>query len=118
MKSICVILFRWTSQISKGLKGRNVKARGKAKRRPGLPIRKPASPVRGCSRIRGKFLSLNDLSLFQTGLKSVAVGNSEPKLIHEIKKLSNVFQSPHPGLYGIIDGLSYYQKTELFSLDS
>lgn len=46
--------------------------------------------------------SLNDLSLFQTGLKSVAVGNSEPKLINEIKSLTNVFQSANPGLYGII----------------
>ncbi len=61
--------------------------------------------------------SLNDLSLFQTGLKSVAVGNSEPKLINEIKTLRNVFQSSRHGLYGIIEGLDFYNKKELFNLD-
>jgi hydroxymethylpyrimidine pyrophosphatase-like HAD family hydrolase len=58
--------------------------------------------------------SLNDLSLFQTGLKSVAVGNSEPKLIEKIKPLTNVFHSTNPGLHGIIEGLNFYNKMELF----
>jgi len=62
--------------------------------------------------------SLNDLSLFQTGLNSIAVGNSEPKLIDEVKTLPNVFQSKNPGLYGIIEGLDFYNKKELFHLDS
>ena len=35
--------------------------------------------------------SLNDLSLFETGLNSIAVGNSETKLIAAIKALSNVY---------------------------
>jgi HAD superfamily hydrolase (TIGR01484 family) len=59
--------------------------------------------------------SLNDLSLFQTGLKSIAVGNSEPKLINEVKTLTNVFQSTKPGLYGIMEGLGYYKKLGLNS---
>lgn len=54
--------------------------------------------------------SLNDLSLFQTGLKSIAVGNSEPKLVTEIQKLNNVYHSKHAGLLGIIDGLEFYQN--------
>ncbi len=54
--------------------------------------------------------SLNDLSLFQTGLKSIAVGNSEPKLITEINLLNNVYLSQFPGLWGIIDGLNFYNK--------
>jgi HAD superfamily hydrolase (TIGR01484 family) len=58
--------------------------------------------------------SLNDLSLFQTGLKSIAVGNSEPKLITEIKALKNVYHSTLPGLLGIIDGLHFYEKIQLF----
>jgi HAD superfamily hydrolase (TIGR01484 family) len=58
--------------------------------------------------------SLNDLSLFQTGLKGIAVGNSEQKLITEIKKLSNVYHSAFPGLLGIIDGLKFYEKIQLF----
>lgn len=58
--------------------------------------------------------SLNDLSLFQTGLKSVAVSNSEPKLIEEIKTLNNVYLSRFPGLLGIIDGLRFYDRFHLF----
>lgn len=61
--------------------------------------------------------SLNDLSLFQTGLKSIAVGNSEPKLIAKIQELKNVYLSKFPGLHGIIDGLSFYKKNHLFSAD-
>lgn len=52
--------------------------------------------------------SLNDLSLFKTGLKSIAVGNSEPKLVTEIQNLPNVYHSAHTGLLGIIDGLQFY----------
>jgi len=58
--------------------------------------------------------SLNDLSLFQTGLRSIAVGNSEPKLVEAIKQLTNVYHSRFPGLLGIIDGLKFYEKFELF----
>lgn len=59
--------------------------------------------------------SLNDLSLFQTGLNSIVVGNAEPKLVTEIQTLSNVYHSMHPGLAGIIDGLSFFDKTSIFS---
>jgi HAD superfamily hydrolase (TIGR01484 family) len=58
--------------------------------------------------------SLNDLSLFETGLKSIAVGNSEPKLIAAIESLENVYQSRFPGLHGIIDGLNFYNKSHFF----
>ncbi len=58
--------------------------------------------------------SLNDLSLFQTGLKGIAVGNSEPKLVEIVKELNNVFQSQLPGLLGIIDGLRHYEKFHFF----
>ncbi len=58
--------------------------------------------------------SLNDLSLFQTGFKSIVVSNSEPKLLEEIKKLTNVYTSSFPGLLGIIDGLRFYEKFQLF----
>jgi HAD superfamily hydrolase (TIGR01484 family) len=59
--------------------------------------------------------SLNDLSLFQTGLKSIAVGNSEPKLVSEIKQLNNVYHSSFPGLLGILDGLRFYKQTHFFT---
>jgi len=58
--------------------------------------------------------SLNDLSLFQTGLKSIAVSNSEPKLVAEINNLDNVYRSEFPGLLGIIDGLKFYKKFQMF----
>lgn len=54
--------------------------------------------------------SLNDYSLFQTGLKSIAVGNSEPKLVDKIQAMPNVYHSPEPGAAGIWDGLNYYGK--------
>lgn len=54
--------------------------------------------------------TLNDLTLFETGLKSVAVGNSEPKLVEKIKIMDNVYHSPYPGSAGIWDALKYYQK--------
>ncbi|OGT37215.1 MAG: hypothetical protein A3F12_06500 [Gammaproteobacteria bacterium RIFCSPHIGHO2_12_FULL_38_14] len=60
--------------------------------------------------------SLNDLSLFQTGLKSIAVGNAEPKLRTAINNLCNVYLSKHPGLLGVIDGLHFYNKLQLFQL--
>lgn len=60
--------------------------------------------------------SLNDLSLFQTGLKSIAVGNSEIKLVDEIKTLANVYHSTFPGLLGILDGLRFYEKMQLFNI--
>lgn len=54
--------------------------------------------------------TLNDLSLFQTGLKSVAVGNAEPKLVEKIKTMDNVYHSSYPGTAGIWDGLKMYGK--------
>ncbi|NES67702.1 MAG: HAD-IIB family hydrolase [Okeania sp. SIO2D1] len=54
--------------------------------------------------------SLNDLSLFKTGLKSVAVGNAEPKLVKHIATMDNVYHSPYPGTAGIWDGLKHYSK--------
>lgn len=54
--------------------------------------------------------TLNDLSLFETGLKAIAVGNSEPKLVEKIQTMDNVYHSPHPGVAGIWDGINVYGK--------
>lgn len=54
--------------------------------------------------------TLNDLSLFETGLKGIAVGNSEPKLVEKIQTMENVYYSPYPGVMGIWDGLKVYGK--------
>lgn len=55
--------------------------------------------------------SLNDLALFETGLKSIAVGNSEPKLVEKIKSMNHVYYSSEPGTAGIFEGIQYYGKT-------
>ena len=52
--------------------------------------------------------TLNDLSLFQTGLKGVAVGNAEPKLVEALAALPGVYRSPHPGAAGIRDAIERY----------
>lgn len=54
--------------------------------------------------------TFNDFSLFKTGLKSIAVGNSEPKLAEAIKTMDNVYYSSYPGAAGIWDGLKTYGK--------
>lgn len=54
--------------------------------------------------------TLNDLSLFETGLKGIAVGNSEPKLVTKIQAMENVYYSSYPGATGIWDGLKIYGK--------
>ncbi|BAY80208.1 putative hydrolase of the HAD superfamily protein (plasmid) [Nostoc linckia NIES-25] len=54
--------------------------------------------------------TLNDFSLFETGLKGIAVGNSEPRLVEKIQTMENVYYSPYPGVMGIWDGLKVYGK--------
>lgn len=54
--------------------------------------------------------TLNDLSLFETGLKGIAVGNSEPRLVQRIRHMENVYHSPLPGVAGIHDGLKVFGK--------
>lgn len=49
--------------------------------------------------------TLNDLSLFETGLAGVAVGNSEPALRERVAQLANVYLSPLPGAAGILDAV-------------
>jgi len=50
--------------------------------------------------------SLNDLPLFETGYKSIAVSNSEPALLGKIKDMKNVIISQYPGVSGIVDGIN------------
>lgn len=59
--------------------------------------------------------TLNDLSLFETRLKGIAVGNSEPKLIEKIQTMENVYYSSYPGVMGIWDGLKVYGKSTTHS---
>ena len=49
--------------------------------------------------------TLNDLSLFQTGLAGVAVANREPLLSAAIAELSHVHQSELEGAGGVLEAL-------------
>lgn len=53
--------------------------------------------------------TMNDLSLFETGFKGVAVGNSEPRLKAAVSRLANVYCSPLPGAAGIADAIRHYE---------
>lgn len=53
--------------------------------------------------------TMNDLSLFQTGFKGVAVGNSEPRLKTAVQRLPNVYRSQLPGAAGIADALNHFK---------
>lgn len=52
--------------------------------------------------------TMNDLSLFQTGLRGVAVGNSEPLLKTAISDLPNVYHSRLPGAGGIMEAMRQF----------
>lgn len=52
--------------------------------------------------------TMNDLSLFETGFKGVAVGNSETRLVTAVRQLSNVYRSTLPGAAGITDAIDHF----------
>lgn len=59
--------------------------------------------------------TLNDLSLYQTGLSGVVVGRSEKLLIDKTKDLENVYQAKRPGAGGIIEAMGYFDKFKKFA---
>jgi len=52
--------------------------------------------------------TLNDLSMFQTGLKGVMVGNAESKLRALHPELKNIYLAQDHGCAGIIEGLRHF----------
>ncbi|MGE0766590.1 MAG: HAD-IIB family hydrolase [Hyphomicrobiaceae bacterium] len=52
--------------------------------------------------------TMNDLSLFETGFKGVAVGNSEPRLAEAVRGMKNVYRSSRPGTAGILDAMQHF----------
>lgn len=52
--------------------------------------------------------TLNDLSLFETGLKGVAVANAEPELRTAIDGLTNVFSATREGAGGIHEAIQHF----------
>lgn len=53
--------------------------------------------------------TMNDFSLFQTGLKSVAVGNAEPRLRNAIVGMKNVYLARSAGCGGIMEALEHFK---------
>lgn len=52
--------------------------------------------------------SLNDLALFETGLRGVVVGNCEPALRRQVAGLDSVYQAVGEGVAGILEGLRHH----------
>lgn len=52
--------------------------------------------------------TLNDLSLYQTGLRGVAVGKSEPSLLEATKGMEHVYQAAKAGAGGILESMQHY----------
>jgi hydroxymethylpyrimidine pyrophosphatase-like HAD family hydrolase len=53
--------------------------------------------------------TMNDLSLFETGFKGVAVGNSEPALRAAVREMPNVLCSERAGAAGISDAIRHFK---------
>lgn len=53
--------------------------------------------------------TMNDLSLFETGLKGVAVGNAEPRLRDAVAGLDNVYCARREGAGGILEAIQHFE---------
>ncbi|MCF8476627.1 MAG: HAD family hydrolase [Pseudolabrys sp.] len=53
--------------------------------------------------------TLNDLSLFETGLRGVAVNNSEPALVDRLKAHPNAYRASQPGAGGIAEAIRHFK---------
>ena len=56
--------------------------------------------------------SLNDLALFETGLRGVALGNCEPGLRRRVAKMERVYQAAGHGVEGVAEGLRHHGLRE------
>lgn len=52
--------------------------------------------------------SLNDLALFETGMRGIVVGNCEPALRRRVDELPSVYQARGEGVAGILEGLRHH----------
>jgi len=58
--------------------------------------------------------SLNDLAMFETGLKGVMVGNAEPALVAQLPRLPGIYRARGEGCAGIAEGLHHFGFAHLF----
>lgn len=59
--------------------------------------------------------SLNDLALFETGLRGIAVGNCEPALRRRVAGMEHVYQAGRAGVDGVVEGLRHHGRLERIS---
>lgn len=59
--------------------------------------------------------SLNDLAMFQTGLRSIMVGNAEPALQRHLPSLPHTYAARAEGCEGIAEGLAHFGFGHLFA---
>ncbi|MEB3335141.1 MAG: HAD-IIB family hydrolase [Cyanobacteriota bacterium] len=52
--------------------------------------------------------SLNDLAMFETGLRGVMVGNAEPALVEALPQLRRTYRAKAHGCAGIVEGLRHF----------
>lgn len=52
--------------------------------------------------------SLNDLALFETGLRGIVVGNCEPALLERLGARERVYRARGAGAAGVLEGLRHY----------
>jgi len=52
--------------------------------------------------------TLNDLAMFETGLRGVMVGNAEPALVEHLPRLPEVYYARAEGCAGIAEGLRHF----------
>lgn len=61
--------------------------------------------------------TMNDFSLFETGLRGVAVGNSEPPLRDAIADLGNVYHARRHGAGGIVEAIRHFDLLPTASIE-
>jgi predicted mannosyl-3-phosphoglycerate phosphatase (HAD superfamily) len=59
--------------------------------------------------------SLNDLAMFETGLRGVMVGNAEPGLVEALPRLRRVYRAKAHGCAGIVEGLRHFGYCHLLA---
>ena len=52
--------------------------------------------------------SLNDLSLFETGLRGIVVGNCEPALLQRVASMNRIYCASGIGAAGVLEGLRHF----------
>jgi len=53
--------------------------------------------------------TMNDLSMFETGFRGVAVGNSEPRLVEALPDAPHIYRSAGHGAAGVLEAINHFR---------